>query len=201
MNILILAGGQGLRATHLPPGTPKVLSSVAGRPVIGRLLDFVIEQGATSVTFVLGHSHASVYLWLVERAKAAPIPLRVCIEDHPAGTVGAVRHALKTFKFDPPVVVLNGDTLLDLNLREIVKYRGRDPGVTVVREDPYGPVVLRMLGADALAEVVPSEAKNIEDHLWACDASTVFCLPGSFVDVGTPEGYAASEEWLARGQP
>jgi NDP-sugar pyrophosphorylase family protein len=207
VNVLILAGGAGTRALHLPPGTPKVLTPVAGRPLLDHLLQYLAAQSATDVALTLCHGREAVLSYLCGGGFTVNAQLRVhCDLRHEArGTVQAIRWAVSArysgdFHLRAPLVVLNGDTLLGFDLAKVHAWHGGSVGATVVRG--WGkegvPTGVRILGAEALAELQGSSAKDVEDHLWRCDAYTRFVPRGSFLDVGTPAGFARAEEWVAK---
>lgn len=54
---IVLAAGEG---TRMKSATPKVLHPVAGRPMIGHVLDAVGQAGAAAVTVVVGHAGEAV---------------------------------------------------------------------------------------------------------------------------------------------
>ena len=204
MNVLLLAGGAGTRAVHLPVGTPKFLTPVGSTTLADHLLKFLGQHGATHIVIACAHGREAI----MRHIAAHPYPFHVNFDlRHEAlGTVQATRWAVAArlapgaAKLTPPLVVLNGDTLLDFDLAKVVAWHGDKPGATVVRgwwrSHEGTPTGVRILGADALPELLGSPAKNIEDHVWACDAFTRFVPRGSFLDVGTPEGYAKTEDWL-----
>lgn len=114
IDVAILAGGLGTRIRAVLEDTPKVLAPVARRPLLDRLLDWLESYGADRVVLCLGHLADRV----VAHVEAGP-PRRCAIvpvvEPAPLGTAGALAFAQPTFR-PGPVMVLNGDTLVDADL-------------------------------------------------------------------------------------
>ena len=56
MQVAVLAGGLGTRLRDaLPPGTPKPMAEVAGRPFLEHVLDEAISQGADRFLLLVSH--------------------------------------------------------------------------------------------------------------------------------------------------
>lgn len=112
MEAIILAGGLGTRLGSRLANCPKAMAPIAGRPFLEILLDRLIDAGATRVILSVGHLRE-----VILRAFAASyrgIALDYAIEETPLGTGGAIRKALQQAERSP-VLVLNGDTYLDVD--------------------------------------------------------------------------------------
>jgi len=94
----ILAGGLGTRLRSIVADRPKVLAGIRGRPFLSYLLDQIDAAGVKSVTVCTGYMGEQV---------------RSAFGD----TYGNLRLALPLFESDP-VLVLNGDSFCDLDLKE-----------------------------------------------------------------------------------
>jgi bifunctional UDP-N-acetylglucosamine pyrophosphorylase / glucosamine-1-phosphate N-acetyltransferase len=102
---IVLAAGQG---TRMKSARPKVMHAIAGRPMIGHVLDRLAEIGADRIVVVLAPAMDEAASF----ADAAA-PVTVAIQDPPRGTghaVMAAHGALADFTGD--VLVLYGDTPL-----------------------------------------------------------------------------------------
>ncbi len=113
VDVLILAGGLGSRLAGVVGDIPKVLAPVEGRPFLDYQLDYLAREGVRKVVLSLGHRAEMVLAHLAK----TKLPLRVetVVEPRPLGTAGAIAFARSTLSSDP-VVLLNGDTWLDLDL-------------------------------------------------------------------------------------
>ena len=115
IDVAVLAGGLGTRLQGVLPATPKILAPVGGRPFLEHLLEWLIRQGARRTVLCLGYRSADVLAFLETRS-FAPLELHTVIEAEPLGTGGAVANALPRLGSDP-VLVINGDTIVDTDLR------------------------------------------------------------------------------------
>jgi len=114
IDIAILAGGLGTRLRDVLPETPKILAPVLGKAFLEHLLDRLIRQGARRVILCLGYRAGDVMGYLEARS-FAPLEIWTVVEPKPLGTGGAIASARPLLNSDP-VLVMNGDTLVDADL-------------------------------------------------------------------------------------
>ncbi|PWC40327.1 nucleotidyltransferase family protein [Azospirillum sp. TSO22-1] len=148
IDVAVLAGGLGTRIRGVLGDTPKVLAPIAGRAFLGHLLDYLAQFGTQRVVLCLGHLADRVTAWLAQGGHSLDV---VCeIEPRPLGTAGAIRFVRGELTTDP-VMVMNGDTFLDADLRAFVashRLSGAEASVLCVEVDDaarYGRVEI---GAD-----------------------------------------------------
>lgn len=116
MECIVLAGGLGTRLSGVVSDVPKCMAPVAGEPFLAHILRDLELQFVDHVIFSLGYKHEVVIEWL--RQKAFTFKTSWVIEQEPLGTGGGIKLALNKAK-EKEVFVLNGDTLFDVNLREM----------------------------------------------------------------------------------
>ena len=118
MKTIVLGGGLGTRLARITGEIPKPMAPIGGRPFLGYLLDYLVEQGAESVVMAVS------YKWEVIRKCFGSLyrgmPLEYSVEVEPLGTGGAIRQALELIP-DDEVIVLNGDTLFRVDLESLEK--------------------------------------------------------------------------------
>ena len=117
MKIVIPAAGQG---TRLQPHTftrPKVMLPVAGRPIIGHILDDVAELGADEIRLVVGYMGETVGEYA--REAFPELPIRLVWQQQQLGLGHAVLQAIEEGDSDPVLVVL-GDTVFDVDYEAVV---------------------------------------------------------------------------------
>jgi NDP-sugar pyrophosphorylase family protein len=136
MKAMILAAGLGTRLRPLTDALPKPLLPVAGRPLIVWNLLLLRRHGITDVIVnlhYLGH--------LIERAlgDGSQFGMKIAYSREPVllGTGGGLKQA-EPFFGGEPFVVLNGDTLFDLDLDGLaaVHRQSRAMATMAVRADP-----------------------------------------------------------------
>lgn len=144
-DVLVLAGGLGTRLASKHPDIPKVLAPVAGRPFLDYLLNWLDGQGAGRVVLALGHLADQVLRHL--ETKTYDFDLAISIEPEPRGTAGAIACA-RTALHSRSVVVINGDSLIDVNLSSFAAWaetRNAEAGLVATyleAADRYGVLKL-----------------------------------------------------------
>lgn len=118
MQAIILAGGFGTRLKTLVSEVPKPLAPIAGKPFLYWLIQYLQNQGVKKYIFSLGYMHEMVKDFL---SKEFPnIEFNCVIENEPLGTGGAIKLALN-YVHDEQIIVLNGDTFFNLNLKDFTE--------------------------------------------------------------------------------
>jgi len=119
MKAIILAGGFGTRLRERVPNLPKPMAPVAGRPFLEYLLDRLISSGINEVIISVGYRSKAIINHFGNSYRN--IQIDYSIESEPLGTGGAIIHALrKNNGKSESVIVLNGDTLLNINFSEFI---------------------------------------------------------------------------------
>jgi NDP-sugar pyrophosphorylase family protein len=124
IDVLILAGGLGSRLAGVLGNLPKVLAPIEGRPFLDYQLDYLARQGVRKVVLSLGHRAEIVLAHLAETR--SPVPVETVVEPRPLGTAGAIAFARPALGSDP-VVLLNGDTWLDVDLAAMLAAHHASP--------------------------------------------------------------------------
>ncbi|MDE3243612.1 MAG: nucleotidyltransferase family protein [Nitrospirota bacterium] len=150
MKAMILAAGLGTRLRPLTETQPKPLLPVAGTPLIVWNLLLLRRHGVTEVLINLHHLGPMIEQTLGDGRRYG---LTLTYSHEPAilGTGGGIKQAEPFFE-GHPFLVLNGDTLLELDLGALMQaHRERGALATMVlREDPdverWGPVTVDQAG-------------------------------------------------------
>jgi bifunctional UDP-N-acetylglucosamine pyrophosphorylase/glucosamine-1-phosphate N-acetyltransferase len=185
---VILAAGKG---TRMRSDLPKVLFEVAGRPMVGHVLDAALGLAPARVIVVVGHGAAAVRAAIRKDPCFEPDRVRFVLQSDQRGTGHALRCALPALRgFRGTVLVLNGDvplvgaetlrTLADAHRRSasaatVLTFRPADP-------TGYGRVVRDSRGS--FLDIVEEKDADFETRtiaevnagLYAFDASA---LPGA----------------------
>jgi D-glycero-alpha-D-manno-heptose 1-phosphate guanylyltransferase len=116
MEAVVLAGGLGTRLRSTVPDLPKAMAPVCGRPFLEILLSALAGKGCKRVVISLGYMADRVQAHFGQSFAGMDIVYEV--ETTPLGTGGALRRSLDRCEVDH-VLVLNGDTYLDLEIDEL----------------------------------------------------------------------------------
>ena len=140
---VILAGGFGTRLSHVVSDVPKPMAPVYGKPFLCYLLDRLIDAGIRRIILATGYKHECIESYFGSAYRLAEI--LYSHEDTPLFTGGAIRQAAERVTGDD-FVVLNGDTLFDIDLDRLYTFHtGHQAHLSIaLREVPdtsrYGAV-------------------------------------------------------------
>jgi NDP-sugar pyrophosphorylase family protein len=118
---MVMAAGLGTRLRPLTHHVPKPLLPVLGQPLIAH--SFAILRAAGFRDVVVNTHHLAAKM-KAELATGAQWDMRIHWSDEssfaePLGSGGGLRHA-RSLLADGPIVVLNGDSLIDLDLAGVL---------------------------------------------------------------------------------
>jgi NDP-sugar pyrophosphorylase family protein len=224
MEALILAGGKAERLGDAAGGLPKPLVAIAGRPLIAYQVEQLADAGVSRVIVSCSAGREELFERALEgigpEIVTAPEPERL-------GRGGGLRNAARLRNEDGPVFALNGDELVDVDLRALLdRHLERSPAatITVVRPpSPFGLVeideedavtgfsesatlpVWVSCGVYVLDEEALARLPERGDHettmfpeLAAEGKLRVFRHEGLWLTVNTPKQLRIADEYLTR---
>ena len=115
MQAIILAGGKGTRLKPFTVTIPKPLLPLGDRPIIDIVLTQLRSHGFGRIVISLGYL-APLFQAFVGDGSRWNLEVEYTFEEEPLGTAGALRLVPA---LDDNFLVLNGDTLTDLNFQNI----------------------------------------------------------------------------------
>lgn len=118
---IILAGGRGERLKPLTDKLPKILLPLCNRPFCFYQIEWLRKYGIKEIIFALGYLADKAKKEL-DRLKKIGLKINYVIEDTPLDTAGAIRYSCKIKKINEDFVVVNGDTLTNIDLSSIIKF-------------------------------------------------------------------------------
>ncbi|QUX97720.1 hypothetical protein C0J08_20910 [Marinomonas sp. CT5] len=127
-DVVILCGGLGTRFRAVIDNQPKGLASVAGKPILDRIIDDLIEQGAKRIILCVGYLSEQIVEYYGNRTD---VEFRFSTEDTPLGTGGAVKNATPLIQADK-VLVLNGDSLCSISFQDLLLYHEKNESFLTV---------------------------------------------------------------------
>lgn len=130
---MILAAGLATRLRPLTNSRPKVLIPIQNRPLLHWLVEYLCGAGAEEV-IINAHHLSDKLVDSVQRANF-PIPVHVQKEKVLLGTGGGIRN-VADFWDERPFVVINGDILSSIDLREVfIRHESSGATATLVLKD------------------------------------------------------------------
>ncbi len=131
MRAIIPVAGIGSRLRPHTYALPKVLLNVAGKPIIGHILDKIIEAGFDEVTIVVGYLGDMIKEYVLENYK---VKIDFVEQEERLGLGHAIFISRHTFSRHPILIIL-GDTIFDVDLKSMIRGECTQIGVKRV-DDP-----------------------------------------------------------------
>ena len=162
-----MAAGLGTRLRPLTYEVPKPMVPVANRPVIELILRLLASQGFTKVVCNL-HWYPETIRDRLGDGSALGVELTYSYEQELLGTAGGVRN-VREFFGDEAFVVMAGDALTDVDLRELAAAHERHGGLAtlavkrVANTREYGVVVTDSSGRVQGFQEKPDPAEALSD--------------------------------------
>jgi UTP-glucose-1-phosphate uridylyltransferase len=139
---VVLVGGFGTRLRPLTLTRPKQMLTVGQDLMIEVVLGHLGRHGVTEAVLALGYK-PDAFRAAFPDGTCAGMQLRYAVESEPLDTAGAIRFAATEAGFDrgdEPLVVVNGDVLTTLDVRDLVAFhrsRGAEGTIHLIPvEDP-----------------------------------------------------------------
>ncbi|MDA7946743.1 MAG: bifunctional UDP-N-acetylglucosamine diphosphorylase/glucosamine-1-phosphate N-acetyltransferase GlmU [Hyphomicrobiaceae bacterium] len=177
---LVLAAGQG---TRMKSSHPKVLHEIAGRSMLGRVMETARESGLEQIAVVVAPGMDAVR----DAAEAIHPDVGVFVQEEQLGTAHAVlaaREALADFSGD--AIILYGDTplLRPQTVRRILNLLGDEADLAVLGFEAQDPTGYGRLITDADGTLVAvreeKDATDEERKVRLCN-SGVFAFRGEYL--------------------
>ena len=125
---VLLVGGLGTRLRSVVPATPKVLASVGKRSFLELLIGQLRSQGIRRLVMCTGYLADQIENEFGD-GRAWDIAIEYSKEEQPLGTAGAVKWAQPYLRDVPDFLVMNGDSFLEIDFRNLMKFH-RDHDAT-----------------------------------------------------------------------
>lgn len=213
--VIVMAGGRGSRMGSFTEACPKPLLLIAGKPILERIIENARESGFQKFIFTV-HYLAEKIKNRFGNGSNLGVKIAYLTEKTPLGTAGAL--SLLSPKPQSPFIVLNGDVLSDINLREILKFHEsqRAEATMAVRlheiKNPFGVVNLNGLNIQSFEEK-PLYKNHVNAGIYVLNPSVLsFLRRGAYCDM--PElfmrlkkqnrkiiAYPMHEPWFDIGKP
>jgi D-glycero-alpha-D-manno-heptose 1-phosphate guanylyltransferase len=171
------------------------MAPVAGKPFLHYLLEYVAGQQISHVILSLGHAHQVVIDWLGQQH--FPFPISTSIEKEALGTGGGIQLAMSKCNTDD-VFVINGDTMLTIDLPEMMKAHKKHEAETTIalkameHFERYGTVQINEgMIITSFEEKAPRAEGNINGGVYLIDRE-------AFRKHALPEKFSFEKDYLER---
>jgi D-glycero-alpha-D-manno-heptose 1-phosphate guanylyltransferase len=142
---VLLVGGMGMRLQSVLPSTPKPLAPLGDTPFLELLVTQLRAQGIRRLVMCTGHL-ANQIEQRFGNGRQWDLTIEYSKEARPLGTAGAIKLAEHYLEDDSDFVVMNGDSFLEIDFRQLIRFHHEHGGVAslAIRRVPnaarYGTV-------------------------------------------------------------
>ncbi|HPI53322.1 MAG TPA: nucleotidyltransferase family protein [Chitinophagaceae bacterium] len=194
---VILAGGFGTRLQSVVADKPKCLAEIQGVPFLYYLCKYLQQFQPERVIFSVGYKMEMVIDYIDLIRHEFTMDFLFAKEHEPLGTGGAIVNAIPFVQTDD-FFVMNGDTLFDVNLTEMLTWQ-KDKMAdctlalkTMMNADRYGLVNL-----DAQHEIIAFEEKQVGKS--GLINGGVYCIyKKGFVSIPFPTKFSFEKDYLEK---
>lgn len=159
MKVIIPVAGMGTRLKPHTHTTPKVLLHVAGKPILGHILDELNSANLKEIILIIGTMGEQIVEYV---QKNYSFELNYVKQIEPLGQAHAIYLAQKFVLKDEPVLIIFGDTIFKTNLKEVVNRKTTALGVKTVEEAKrFGVVELQGNQIKNVVEKSPNPPSNL----------------------------------------
>lgn len=146
MKAMVLAAGKGTRLFPLTGVLPKPMAPVADKPIIQHIFELLSRTGVDETHANVHHLADVVLGHYGEETKVGGMDVRFHREQQLMGTAGGVKNVAEAF--EETFVVVMGDALTDVDVREVVDFHKEKKAAATIALTPvedtteYGVAVL-----------------------------------------------------------
>jgi D,D-heptose 1,7-bisphosphate phosphatase len=135
MKVVIMAGGRGTRISELFPDIPKPLIPIDGVPVLEREIISLRDQGFTEIILTVSHMAEKIEEYFGSGEKLG-VKIDYFVEKTPLGNAGALVKMRTEGKLDGDFLLLNADSIFDVDFNRFVDYHRQKGGLVTLFTHP-----------------------------------------------------------------
>jgi bifunctional UDP-N-acetylglucosamine pyrophosphorylase/glucosamine-1-phosphate N-acetyltransferase len=185
LSVIILAAGKG---TRMQSAKPKVLQTLAGKPLLGHVLDTCDELSATKTIVVYGFGGDQVQTAM--DSQYAHLPITWVAQTEQLGTGHAVKVALEQLPKDGQSLILYGDVPLvscqTLTTLQTANTNGMSM-LTLTVDNPFGLGRIKRDAAGKVEAIVEQKDASTDEQNIKEINSGIYCVDNALLHKYLPE--------------
>jgi len=158
---VILAAGEGQRLRPFTVTRPKVMLSVAGKPILQFVIEALATNGIRDIIIVAGYRKEQIFDHF-GNGEQFGVNINYVIQDRQLGTAHALLQARSLIKGN--FLTLNGDNLIDANtISDFVNIE--PPAILLKKVSDVGRYGVVTIEGDLIKEIVEKPTEFRKDHI------------------------------------
>ena len=186
MRAMVLAAGQGTRLFPLTGEIPKPMAPVVDTPIIRHIFDLLARHGVSEARVNVHYLADALLKAYGEHSRLNGMSIRLVREEELCGTAGGVKNLAREVapagKFDETFVVISGDALTDVNIKELLAvHKNKGALATIALHRVYDTSEFGVVEVDEEGNIVGFQEKPAPEEAISTLANTgVYVLePGA----------------------
>jgi len=165
--VLILAAGRGIKMRPLTYEIPKTLIPVKGKPILEYSIDLLRDNGFKDIYIFIGHLGEKIVSHFGDGSRFG-VKITYIKEKKEQGTAAPLR-VTKKYLRKAPFIMLYGDVLIDINIKDFVEFHQSHGGLATMAvtssDNPYEFGVVGLHGNKVVKFREKPEKKKGVSHL------------------------------------
>ena len=130
---MILAGGKGSRMGNITKDIPKPMVLLDNRPILEYQIELLKKYDLKDITILTGYK-GNVIKDYFTTGENWDVKINYFSDPKPLGTAGSVKE-IENFIIGP-FLLLYGDTMVDINLTDLIHYHEQNEGIATLVAHP-----------------------------------------------------------------
>ncbi len=160
MKAFIPVAGIGSRLRPHTHTQPKALIPVAGKPILGHIVDGLVEEGIDEIVFIIGYLGDKIESYITQ---AYPKVKTHFVMQTTGKGIGHAIWLAREFLLEEPVLIALGDTITDMDLKKVIQ--GERSALGVMKVDDPRAFGVAQLNQDGLIETLVEKPRIPKTNL------------------------------------
>jgi len=181
MQCVILCGGKATRLGDIAKNTPKGMLPIGGKPVLVHQIEYLKKNGITEIILAVGNLSLVIMKYF---GNGEEFGVNISYSyDLNLGTGGAIRLCKDLLK-DDTFILMNGDTIADVNLNHLLKEHNRTKELITISYDNNFVSIGVCAVNIKLIDVIPEGICSLEDDVLSKIRSDKYIYKDKWFDIG-----------------
>jgi glucose-1-phosphate thymidylyltransferase len=119
MKAIIPVAGVGSRLRPHTHTQPKALVPVAGKPILLHIVDMLVDNGVENLVFIIGYMGTKIRQTVKEYYQGRNLNIEFIVQDPREGIGHALYIARHTFEKEEEILIVLGDTIVNIDLERL----------------------------------------------------------------------------------
>ena len=197
MQAIILAGGFGTRLQSVVKDLPKPMADIDGMPFLCYLFLYLKKHNITNVILSVYYLNETIINFFGDSYLG--INIKYAIEEEPLGTGGAILNSLKYINQSKQVIILNGDTFLQIDYQELVNFHNKNNSdLTIVLRDIEDASRYGCVEINDDNQVINFTEKNIEKKSGLINGGIYILNPQIYFNYNLSTKFSFEQDFLSK---